>query len=101
MLDLTIRPEAERDIKDIWRYTRKTWSRQQADHYVGIIRANLSELAHRPDRGRPCSEISPGLFRLAIERHVAFYRQSDREVLIVRILHASMDFLSHLANDDT
>lgn len=71
MLDLTIRPEAERDIKDIWRYTRKRWSRPQADHYVAILRANISELAHRPGRGRACNEISLG-----------------------------MDFAAHLANDD-
>jgi len=101
VLDLTIKPEAERDIKDIWRYTRKTWSRPQADRYVATLRAAISDLADHPQRGRASSNIAFGLFRLVVERHVVFYRLSTTEVLVVRILHEKMDFAAHLANDET
>jgi toxin ParE1/3/4 len=87
-------------MRDIWRYTRKTWSQAQADLYVRKLNAAIAELRERPERGRPCDEISPGLHRRSCERHVVFYRVAPRELMVVRVLHQSQDHAAHLAGDD-
>ena len=94
----TIRPQAQRDLREIWRYTRKTWSAEQANRYIGQLNAALAE---RPDIGRPADDISPGLRRRGAERHVIYFRVIDKRVIIVRVLHDRMNPSAHLADNDS
>ena len=100
MLELTVRPQARRDLREIWSYTRRRWSREQADRYIARLRAAISELRNHPDLGRPSNEVRPGLLRRLAERHVIYFRVTDERLLVVRILHGRMDPALHLANDD-
>ncbi len=47
--------------------------------------------------GKACDEIRAGYRKLAHGSHVIYYKQpSDDDVLIVRILHATMDVESNI-----
>jgi len=52
-------PLAEADLEQIWRYTLKHWSIQQADAYHHKLVAAFEELAAGTKQGRP-AEVLPG-----------------------------------------
>ncbi|MGH6949904.1 MAG: type II toxin-antitoxin system RelE/ParE family toxin [Vitreimonas sp.] len=101
VLDLRIRPQAQRDLKEIWRYTRRRWSREQADRYAAKIYAAIADLRKRPQLGKPADNVSPGLSRRTAERHVIYFRVRDETLVVARVLHDAMDPITHLANDET
>lgn len=101
MLDLRLRPKARRDIAGIWRYTHRRWSRAQADRYVSAIRAEIDRLREKPTLGRPLKNAQASFLKRKSGSHVIFYIVADGALDVVRVLHESMDFLAHLANDET
>lgn len=92
--------EAEQDIDDIWRWSYRRWSRDQADRYVRSLAVSMAELADDPDRGRSAAEIDSGLLRQRCESHVIFYRLADHGIDVVRVLHVKMNWASHLKDDE-
>ncbi len=38
-------PSAIADVKAIWRYTRKTWGREQADRYYRLLETCFAQMA--------------------------------------------------------
>jgi toxin ParE1/3/4 len=89
-------PRAQADIDDIWTYTVKRWSVDQAERYLRLLQTEIGDLASDPLRGRACDEIRPGYRKGRAGSHVIFYRVDDYRINIVRILHQSMDFERHL-----
>ncbi|GIK50453.1 MAG: type II toxin-antitoxin system RelE/ParE family toxin [Hyphomonadaceae bacterium] len=99
--ELRLRPAARRDLAGIYTYTRRQWSRQQADRYVAALRAELERVRERPEIGRRLRDAQAPFLRRVCGSHVIFYLADDDVLDVVRILHASMDFAAHLANDDS
>ena len=77
-------------------YTRREWGAAQRRKYLGHIRDAFRALRDTPGMGAPRDDIGAGLRAHPVQRHVIFYRETKTEVLIVRVLHASMDPGSHL-----
>ncbi len=88
-------PLAEADLEEIWLYTRKMWSLEQADTYHTVIVAAFEGLAAGTKIGRPV-DVRDGYFKYAVGLHFVFYRQSDSSLDIVRILHQRMDTSAQL-----
>ena len=90
--------EAAGDLYRIWEYTVDTWSEKQADKYYEMLISAFKKLAQNPEKlGKSYEMIHAGLKGFLIGRHVIFYLvQETADVLIVRILHSSMDFARHL-----
>lgn len=84
------------DIEDIWRYTAKTWSVQQANDYTDTLSYAFDELAAWPSRARACDEVRESYRRISIEHHMVYLRVEPYGVVIVRILHKAMDATRHL-----
>ncbi len=93
--DYRLRPRAEADLAEIWRYTAHRWSVGQADIYIEAILDAFERLASDPTRGRP-TDIRSGYRRYAINAHFIFYRLSPDGPDIVRILHKRMNVDVHL-----
>lgn len=90
-------PAARADLEEIWDYTLDQWGLDQADDYVGEIRAAIERVADRPSIGQACEELRPGYRRLAAGSHTLYYRITENgAVAIVRILHQRMDPDRHL-----
>jgi toxin ParE1/3/4 len=88
-------PLAETDLEGIWLYTFRTWSIEQADSYhVGLVAA-FEGLAAGHKTGRPV-DIRDGYFKYAVGAHLVFYRVSDLNIDVIRVLHQRMDANRHL-----
>jgi toxin ParE1/3/4 len=88
-------PLAEADLEDIWLYTFKTWSLEQADSYQDDFVVGFEGLAHGHKKGRPV-DIREGYFKYPVGSHLVFYRISDLHVDVIRVLHQQMDAKRHL-----
>lgn len=99
---------AERDLAEIAVWTVERFGVDQARRYGAAIEATLHGLRRAPDvlgaRLRP--ELGTDLWSVPVlagrarSRHIVIFTWSASErpvrVLVLRILHASMDFVRHL-----
>jgi toxin ParE1/3/4 len=89
--------KAVEDLTDIWNYTLETWSERQADLYYGMIMNVCEDIAANPAFGKQYDQIAQDIYGVVAHKHVIFYKiVSQDAVLIVRILHGSMDLKNRI-----
>ena len=98
MTDYRLRPKAEADLEDIWRYSASHWSDRQADSYIEAVLDALDLLAKEPLRGRP-ADFRQGYRKHPVRSHFIFYRQYGSQIDVVRILHQRMNVEPHLRDE--
>lgn len=81
---------AAADLRSIAEYTLRAWGEKQTVRYLDELESCCQTLAGRPALGRECEEVRPGLRRMECGRHVVFYREDARGILVSRILHQRM-----------
>ncbi|MBO9126014.1 MULTISPECIES: type II toxin-antitoxin system RelE/ParE family toxin [unclassified Rhizobium] len=91
-----ISPRARQDLDDIWLYTFQTWSKEQADSYYRGLVGCFPELASGAKRGRFSDSVRPGYRAFAYQSHFIVYKETDRLVTIIRVLHRRMNIEAHL-----
>ena len=96
MTRLEFTPRARRDLDEIWEYSFEQFGLEKADAYLRGIQRAAATVTEDPRRGLGCDEIRPGYRRFAVGSLVLFFRASATRVIIVRILHARMNFDRHL-----
>ena len=94
-MTLIFSPAAVADIGAIWDYTAETWGIGQADRYVDDIRDTCVALAGGERVGRRV-EVLDGYLKYPIGRHLIFFRQDGPGIVVIRVLHQSMDVERHL-----
>lgn len=97
-----ITPQAKQDLKEILKYTQKVWGTDQRVRYKNLLNEALGKIAASPGLGKPREELRPGYYSYHVGshgRHIIFYTMQDTTILVVRVLHDSMDFESHLPRD--
>ncbi|MFB2765458.1 type II toxin-antitoxin system RelE/ParE family toxin [Marinobacter shengliensis] len=100
---------AARDFDAIVKYTRDNFGPNQAKRYSTLIARTIQEISeHGPNHplAKDRSELFPGILSIQIQRqsqrarHVIFFKAasaaSTRQLVILRILHESMDFSEHI-----
>jgi len=102
---------AEKDFREIIRWTLQQFGVAQAASYAKILSAALTSLTEGPDvRGaRPREEIGKGIFTLHVARkgargrHFIVFRAGrgkDQQIIeVLRLLHDSMDLARHVPRD--
>ena len=90
--------DAERDLREITAYTRKTWGDAQARKYLRALHNDIAALRETALRDPLFDEVLPGLRRLASGHHFVFYLAKEDRVLIARVKHERQDS-SDLATD--
>jgi toxin ParE1/3/4 len=89
--------EAVKDLEAIWSYTKQKWSFEQADRYYNLIIDEIEFISLNPLLGRSIDYIKEGYKSTKVKSHVVFYKQHENDtILIVRILHQSMDIEQRL-----
>jgi toxin ParE1/3/4 len=91
-----LRPRAIQDLEEIADYTFEKWGSEQEDFYLELLEKAFVAVTKNPNIGRIYDEIHPCLRRYLAGRHIILYQVSDVAIEIVRVLHHSMDFESHL-----
>ena len=89
--------QTDADLKEIYRYTRRTWGQAQAVRYLRTLEQRFRVLAKNPRSGRERTELQPpGLRSVTQDSHVIFYQPQPYGVLIVRVLHGRLDVAAQL-----
>ena len=84
---LVMRPQARRDIEEIWKYTARQWSVAQADTYTGGINEKLNLLCHHPMMAREFTEFEPPIRIHVHHSHLILYHLLKHQLEVVRVLH--------------
>jgi len=92
MAELRLSRRAANDLAEIADYTISEFGIDQARRYRDQLEACFQSLLANPQLGRSAEEVAPGLRRIRQQAHVVFYKAMKDQLLIVRILHHSMDF---------
>jgi len=81
-----ITQRAERDLKDIYRYTALTFEQRQAEKYLRELDAVFELIGDNPRIGR---EYDDNTHRFLHGKHIILYRVKTDHVLIGRIFHGA------------
>lgn len=82
---------AQKDLRGISAYTKKTWGKAQEKAYRENIREKLRGLANTPEVGQKRYELAKGLRSFPVGHHIAYYLETTDGIVVVRILHPAMD----------
>lgn len=97
MVEFYLSNKAVDDLSNIWEYTCDEWSEKQADIYYNSLLKTCKELAENPNLGKQYLEIGNNILGYLANKHIIFYQTiSKKEIVIVRILHGSMDLKSRM-----
>ena len=88
-------PLAEADLEEIWLYTLKNWSIEQADSYYRSLVAVFKGLAEGAKHGSPV-EVSPDYQKYLCGSHVVYFLDCSERLDVIRILHQRQDAERHL-----
>ena len=89
--------KAKTDLIKIAKYTQFTWGISQRNDYLKVLDSTFQLLAAEPELGLNCDDIREGYSKYPQASHVIYYKEHKKnQILIVRILHKSMDVNSAL-----
>lgn len=89
MSELTISPEAEADLIEIWLYIAED-SPLNADRFLDRLNEKALKLAET-DMGVERPELGEGMKSFPVDRYVLFYRRIETGAELVRVLVSSRD----------
>ena len=94
-MKIRLSPLARRDWSDISCYTAKYYGEQQVVRYLSKLEAQLSTLSTNPELGHHRDELPKRYLCLSVQKHVVIYEVTEKEIIIFRILHGSVNLSSH------
>lgn len=96
-MNLVLSPAAISDLRSISRYTLQAWGEEQVVRYLEAIWEALEKVRANPEGFRLRLDLPEGCRSTRSGRHVIFFAITGTNVEVIRILHAAMDFPSHLS----
>ncbi len=88
--------QAQDDIRNIGRYTQRIWGAEQRKFYLSGLDQKFHQLAENPNLAAERREFDPPVRIHLHQRHLIVYVAEEPNILIVRVLHESMDTPSHI-----
>lgn len=89
-LPVWIAQAAADDLEEIWVYVAQR-NFDAADTLIDLLGATIVRLGEWPEMGRARPELEPGLRSFPVDSYVVYYRATDRQVEVARVLHARRD----------
>ena len=83
-------PLAEVDLENIWLYTARHWSQQQADRYLLDLATAFAELASGARQGR-IANIRAGYEKYPCGSHIIYFIDHPAHLDVIRVLHQRQD----------
>ncbi|MEJ8561884.1 type II toxin-antitoxin system RelE/ParE family toxin [Yoonia sp. GPGPB17] len=90
-------PMAEADLADIWIYTARDWSAEQAEHYTNYIINVFEEIALDHKTGITV-DFREGYRKVFVGHHAIYFKRHGEFITTIRVLHQSMDVERHLSS---
>ena len=92
MNEFLLSSKTKSDLIKIAKYTQLTWGKSQRNDYLKILDNTFQFLVDEPELGINCDYIREGYKKYPQASHVIYYKEHKvNQILIVRILHKSMD----------
>jgi len=89
--------KALNDLTEIWDYTVKECSENQAEKYYNLIMASCMDLANNPQLGKSYDILALNVLGFKCGQHIIFYRKIlKNEIEIERVLHGMMDLKNNI-----
>lgn len=95
-LELVIAPAAKDDLKGIYKYGLRQWGELPAEQYLAGIKEKLRLLIQQPLMGVERLDVFANMRSAVIRSHTLFYRITNTQIEIVRVLHSRQDPKRHL-----
>ncbi len=95
MPNFRITPRARDDLKNIGRYTLKTWGKEQRNIYLKKLDKRFQWLAENPNLGKFRPEVHEDYYCFLQGSHLVFYILRDNGIDIIGIPHQNMDIQSY------
>jgi len=89
-------PAAEIDLDDIWDYSVENWGERQAERYIRMIQDTIIGLTVGTQFSQSAQHVRPGFRKVLVGTHVLFFKEDDKLIDVIRILHQRMDSTHHL-----
>jgi len=89
-------PLAEEDLIDLWIYGYQKWGVVQADHYLESLEKKLNSLSELPEKHGLRKVFNPPVRICPHDSHIIIYTIEKDSILVIRVLHKSMDVKRHL-----
>ena len=96
MPDFRLSKAAQTDVRGIARYTQKEWGRAQRRRYLDGLQEKFEALSLTPRRAAERLDFDPPVRIYPYEKHLIVYVIDDGGILIIRVLHQSMNVPAHL-----
>ncbi len=93
---IRISDPAVRDLQAIAEYTLSEWGATQKESYLHLIKQSFKTLSRSGNIGKHRDGIVQGLYSYSIKKHVVFFRETEHEFIIIRVLHGRMDMEKQL-----
>ena len=92
-----ISQQAIEDLENIWIYTLKKWSKEQANRYYNLIIEEIEFVADNFMIGKSAEQTRKNYRVTKVKSHLIFYRKTENNIIeIIRILHERMDIPGRL-----
>ena len=95
-MKLTLTKEADEDLREILGYSIAEFGLKRAEKYYFELQNKFNSILERASHSTDYSFVEEGLRRTNYMKHAIFYRSTDQEIIIIRVLHQKMDMLRHL-----
>jgi len=96
MSSFRLTPDAKASLMQIARYTQHRWGKKQRHTYLKMIDTCFHTLCQTPLLGKIRPEIHHALRSHPAGKHIVFYLIRDDHIVIVHVLHQSMEPDKHL-----
>jgi plasmid stabilization system protein ParE len=93
---LALTRRAIEDLRQIERHSVKEWGRKVADKYLDDVTAALDRISQSPQLLQDNRVGIPGLSFYRIRRHVLVCDYRDNSVIVLTVIHTSMDLPARL-----
>ena len=87
---------AKLDLENIWKYTAKKWSVNQANSYYELLINQVSEICKNPNIGKSLEQIKMEHRAMQVKSHLIIYKVKNKIVFVDRVLHQRMDIVKRI-----
>lgn len=96
MASYRISNAAKADIRKIGQYTQKQWGKEKRRQYLADMQDKFKLLSENPFMVREDDRFMPPVRLCPHAQHLIVYIINDSGILIVRVLHGSMNITDHI-----
>jgi toxin ParE1/3/4 len=98
-MNFILAPSATRDLDRLSQYFLET-NVEAGERLFKALNQRFYNLTQFPNLGKPYSHLNPDIRGLLVEKHIIFYRVTEIEVEIVRIVDGRQDLTQLFITDD-